>query len=283
MLNIIRKIKRKIEAKTLVYRHRGTIGRNKALKDIKNGGRCFIIGNGPSLNTQDLKRLTNEETFVVNTFWNHPQYKEINPKYYVIVDTEVFPQEGGTNYWSRDLLEKRSILESKPETIMFFNALGKELVEKNNLYPENEKYYLMIDGYLKENLRFNIDLNRVIPKTKNVIMACLIMATYMGFEEIILLGCEHDFLAYPSNKHYEGFRHFYKTNYSGTNKEDVKNYKLATGSYEQHMSNVLTLFKNYRLLKEKISKTKPRVRIYNATPNSFLDVFPFIRFEDIEL
>ena len=105
----------------------------------------------------------------------------------------------------------------------------------------------------------------------------------MGFEEIILLGCEHDFLAPPIDKHYEGFKHFYKTNYSGTDTEDIKNYRLSTGTYEHYISQALILFKNYRLLKEKVLKTNPGVKIFNATPNSFLDVFPTINFENIKL
>lgn len=282
MKNIITKIARKIEGKMLARSHRDELSINAKLKNSKKGKRCFILGNGPSLNTQDLTKLVNEETFVVNTFWNHPQYQEINPKYYVIVDTEVFPQKEAT-YWSKNLLDRKSVVESRPNTTMFFNVLGKELVEKNNLYPKNPKYYLALDGYLKENLKFNIEIDRTIPKTKNVIIACLMTAVYMGFEEIILIGCEHDFLAHPIDKHYEGFKHFYKTNYSGTDTEDIKNYRLSTGTYEHYISQALILFKNYRLLKKKVLKTNPGVKIFNATPNSFLDVFPFVKFEDIKL
>ena len=37
--------------------------RLRAMKNIYNGGRCFVIGNGPSLRNEDLRMLKNETTF----------------------------------------------------------------------------------------------------------------------------------------------------------------------------------------------------------------------------
>ena len=43
-----------------------------ALKDIHKGERCFIIGNGPSLNKLDLSKIKDEYTFGVNAIYlNH--------------------------------------------------------------------------------------------------------------------------------------------------------------------------------------------------------------------
>ena len=67
------------------------------------------------------------------------------------------------------------------------------------------------------------------------------------------------------------------------NPEDVKHYNLTVTSYESAIYHAGKLFKNYRLLKEKLAKEKPDVKIYNATPNSFLDVFLMVKFEDIKL
>lgn len=282
MLNIVRKIKHKIKAKTLAYGYRDTLRRNMALKN-SNKGRCFIIGNGPSIKNQDLLKLRNEQTFVVNTFWNHPQYKEINPKYYLIIDPDVFPVGNqNNNFFSDEILQKHELLTSHP-TKFFFHTLGKEFVEKNKLFKDNSIYYLLNQGILDDNLRFNIEIDKVIPYTKNVIVAAIIIAAYMGFEEIYLLGCEHDFLAYPSQKHYEKFPHFFKNPYDLSATEKTDYYAMAIMPYEKHIYSSLVLFKNYRLLKEKLAIEKPALKIYNATPNSFLDVFPMVKFEDIKL
>src|SRR2546427_473031 len=68
-------------------RNREIIAKNSILAGTKTGKTCFIIGNGPSLKNQDLKLLADKETFVVNSFWLHPEYKYIRPKYYVVIDT----------------------------------------------------------------------------------------------------------------------------------------------------------------------------------------------------
>jgi len=44
----------------------------------------------------------------------------------------------------------------------------------------------------------------------------------------------------------------------------------------------LQLFKNYRFLKQKLKITRPDTYIYNATPNSYLDVFPTVQFDEIK-
>lgn len=252
-------------------------------KIATGGGRCFILGNGPSIKEMDILKLKDEQTFVVNTFWNHPQCKELDPTYYTVVDEEIFSdQETNNNYFLSDVIAHNKIA-SGHTTKFFFHIAGKELIEGKKLFSDNEIYYLAFNGFFRDDLDFNIEIDKLIPHTKNVIVASLLIAIYMGFEEIYLLGVKHDFLAYPSYKHYENFKHFYKTNYTQSNKNDIEYFKLAVMSYEQHITSVLRLFKNYRLLKEKIAKMNPNIKIYNATPGSFLDVFPMIDFDKIKL
>lgn len=282
MLNIVRKIQNKIKAKTLAYSYRDTLRRNITLKDTKKG-RCFIIGSGPSVKEQDLLRLKNEQTIVVNSFWNYDKYKELNPKYYVLIDGDVFPQPGQKlNFFTEKFLEKAEMLASCP-TEFFFHALAKDFFDRTKSLPKNKVHHILSYGNLKKNGNFNIDISKPIPHGRNVIVTSIMLAAYMGFEEIYLLGCEHDFLAYPSYKHYEKFPHFFNNPYDLSKKEDVDYYAMAIMPYENHIYSSLVLFKNYRLLKEKLAIEKPAIKIYNATPNSFLDVFPMVKFEDIKL
>ena len=71
-----------------------------------------------------------------------------------------------------------------------------------------------------------------------------------------------------------------------TNEEILKKYfapKDLYMTYEKNIANILQLFRNYRFFYQKAKKVYPGIQIYNATPNSFLDVFPMINFEDIKL
>ena len=278
---IHRKIKRVIEEKRLFIKYRPSLEKNKKLKDVHKGKRCFIIGTGPSIKDQDLTKLKDEYTFVVNTFWNHPYYVEVNPSYYVITDPEVFPRssERGEFNW-KQFIEHLPTIKSCPSEF-FFPISAKELIENQHLLDSRVIHYLVLKGHFNDNLKFNIELDKVIPTTKNVILAALIIATYMGFEKIYLLGCEHSFLAQPAYKYYESFKEFYKTDHSDTDPRQIKERALDIMSYEGHIHHVAVLFKNYRLFKEKLAKEKPGVKIYNATPNSYLDVFPMINFGEI--
>jgi len=282
--NLSNRIRGKIKALSLPYQYADVLNRNSELKNIHKEKRCFIIGNGPSIKEQDLLKLRDEQTFVVNSFWNHPQYKEINPKYHVIIDADVFPIDNQkNNFFSKEILKNSELLNSC-STKLFFHAFGKKFVEKNGVFDKNNIYYLLSRGQMGDGSGFNVEIDRIIPNTKNVIVATIIIAAYMGFDEIYLLGCEHDFLAYPSDKHYEKFPHFFDNPYdSKADKNPTDYYAMSVVPYENRIYQAGILFKNYRLLKEKLSKERPDIKIYNATPNSFLDVFPKTSFEDIKL
>lgn len=53
------------------------------------GERCFIIGNGPSLNKLDLSKLDNEITFGVNGIFYKTKEMGLRPTYYVVEDSHV--------------------------------------------------------------------------------------------------------------------------------------------------------------------------------------------------
>lgn len=57
-----------------------------SIKESKKGKRCFIIGNGPSLNAKDLDKLVNEDTFGVNEIHRLFSKTLWRPTYYIIID-----------------------------------------------------------------------------------------------------------------------------------------------------------------------------------------------------
>ena len=283
-----KKIFRKILKRYKNYRDfqylRQTLEKNQIIFNSKKGKACFIFGNGPSIKNIDLTRLADQETFGMNNFWKHPQYKIINLKYLVAGDLASYaknlrPIEAwGTNYIGGvDLPASNEIISQVPETKLVFNSVAKNFVEQNQLFPQNQIYYVLEQCPMDELLQFNLDLTKPIPFPKNSVIFALIIALYAGFETIYLLGCEHDFLANPAKKSPATFKRFYDT------KENVPASYEEMSSYEEIAESALRLFQNYRLLKKRAVQLYPRAKIYNATPNSFLDVFPMINFEEIKL
>ena len=269
------------------YRDRDILKKNLGIKNIHPSKRCFIIGNGPSVSDLDLGRLKNEYTFVMAEFEKNIQATKLQPKFHIITDSVYFT-EGLTEYWPARFRAKDK--EISPDTTMIINLAAKSFVEKYNLFKKHRVYYVGTQGIFTDNLPFNINLDHYVPYPKNSALMCMMTAVWMGFNEIYLLGCEHNFLSH--NMGYGkslSFSHSYDDEIAkldSTNDEVLKKYidpKDLKLDYEMTIANILQLFRNYRLFYAKARKLHPGLRIFNATPNSFLDVFPMIDFGDIKL
>lgn len=268
------------------WRDREILENNHKLRSKYTGKRCFIVASGPSVNNIDLAQLHNEYTFVMTEFDKNQQFKKLNPKFYIISDSAYFT-EGEAVYWPTQLKMKDQIVPQNTTMILPIGA--KPFIEKYKLFANNPLYYIGVQGIFTNNLPFNIKLEQYVPNPKNSVLMCLINAAYMGFSPIYLLGCEHDFLS--KNIGFGKsvvYNHSYDHEISKLDPNDeelLKKYwspKDLYMNYEKNVANILQLFRNYRFFYQKAQKTYPGIEIYNATPNSFLDVFPLVKFEDIK-
>lgn len=274
--------------KILSFKYKKILAKNRSIKNAYENKRCFIIAGGPSVAQQDLGRLKNERTIVFNEFNRLAQAKEIIPTYYVLTDAYYY-RESSDHYLTQQFINKQNVIDPKTEIIVHLS--GKDFIESNNLFKQHRVSYILLHGIMSSHFGFNIDLDRVVPWPKNSVIICIILAIYAGFKEIYLLGCEHSFLAQPIGLGKSlTYQHAYKSDLDDfshiTDRKTARRYFVERDldiDYETNIARVLQLFKNYRLLKEKLAKEKPDVKIFNATPNSFLDVFPLIKFEDIIL
>lgn len=275
--------------KYLTYKNRHILEINKELKNKYFGKRCFIVGGGPSIKEMDLSQLSNEFTFVVAEFDKNPQYNNLQPKFYILSDSTYFT-EGESEYWNQMFEKKDKSVNTN--TTLFLNLGAKDYVDKKGLFSKHKFYYVGTQGIISENFDFNIELDKYVPWPKNSVLLCMIIAVYLGFKEICLLGCEHNFLCFNIGRGQGkdlAYSHNYKDELSDidkTNDQVVKRFAIPRDlamNYEDNVAHVLQLFKNYRLFYKKICKLHPNVKIFNATPNSYLDVFPSISFKDIKL
>lgn len=283
-----------IYPKILNLKYHKTLAKNKELKNSHQGERCFILGNGPSIKDINLLTLQKEKLFVVNNFIKHPDFDQLKPANYILADRGFFNSTNENDFYGQDLKEKSQRISS--QTKIFLNIIGKDLVDRRQLFANHNVYYLAIQGLFSTNFPFNIKIDKTIPFPKNVIVAALIIAVYLGFEKIYLLGCEHDYLSYhyrPDKlndpKHIYNFKEFYSSSGQLDHHLDDKIIKeqalerVIYSNYETELGHIKQLFKNYRLFYQKVKRINPKIEIYNATPNSFLDVFPFVDFKDIKL
>ncbi|HIO72637.1 MAG TPA: hypothetical protein EYN38_05980 [Flavobacteriales bacterium] len=96
---------------------------------------------------------------------------------------------------------------------------------------------------------------------------CIPLAIYMGFEELILMGCETDYVgAENGSKH----PYFYDlTKHSTSFQRDSNNNKRWQ----------LEVLESYRIVKEEVRGLG--IKIFNATPSGSLDVFPRVSYNDV--
>jgi hypothetical protein len=235
------------------------LAKNKKLKDIHKRERCFIIGNGPSIKNVDLTKLKDEYTFVSNSFFLHKKYAKIRPNYYSVIDGEFFKGTKESKKFFTNLSKK-----AHKDTTFFFPVSTKDFIENKQYLTKSKKYYLQIKGEFKEDQKYNIDLKKTLPSMVNVMLSCLIIANYMGFSKIYLLGFDHNWL---SENNLRKPPRFYKKHYF---KNDEKN------TYENGCFSGYILFKSYRLLRRRLKAT-----IINCTKNSYLDVFERRGLEDV--
>lgn len=139
--------------------------------------RCFVIGNGPSLNDTDLDKLQNEITFGVNGIFLKFQETDFRPSFYVVEDhlvaedrqEQINSLSGFTKLFPIYLAY---CLNEGPETIFFDHRPRKS-------YPYG--------------FDFSTDASEFTYAGCTVTFTCLQFAFYLGFEEIYLIGVDHSY------------------------------------------------------------------------------------------
>src|SRR3989338_478971 len=145
---IISRVKKRYQEYQDFSRLCNTLKKNHVLINSKKGETCFILGNGPSLNNQNLTLLANKETFVMNNFWRHPQYKIIRPKYLIAGDLASYAQNKRPEVRGVDLSASSVATSQVPETKLFLNSIAKKYVEENKLFLQNQIFYVLQQGHM---------------------------------------------------------------------------------------------------------------------------------------
>jgi hypothetical protein len=146
--------------------------RIRSLKNIHQGERCFIIGNGPSLKHHDLSLLKNEKTFGLNRIYLLFDEIGYETTYHVVVNRLLLEQ-------SVDEIAKLSVPE-------FVSWHSRDTID----FRSNIRYLRSID---QSGPRFFTNIENGIWEGATVTYVAMQLAFYMGFSKVILLGVDHSF------------------------------------------------------------------------------------------
>lgn len=239
-------------------RSRKYIKKNKirALYQSKEGKRCFVVGNGPSLTLEDLDRLVKEDTFASNSIYKLFDKTNWRPTYYVSQDVKVLD----------DLSDDLRFISSECKYVF----LNSYICDKyGDVYKENNVYPFYVDTFDDDihYPNFSDDIVKCLSEGYTVTYACIQMAVYMGYSEIFILGCDHNYNA------------TYTIDGQIKTEEKINNYMKLM---EHKLINLPRLDKTtIAYQKARIECEKIGVKIFNATRGGKLEVFDRKCFDEL--
>lgn len=153
---------------------RESIKRLAQFKNIHTGKRAFIIGNGPSLKQTDLSKLKNELTFGMNRFY------------------VAFPELGFQTTYFASI--NNLVIEQFVEDISAL-TMPKFLAWRSHRFF-NEKTYNPTTNFIYTSYtgpKFSSDVTGRVWEGATVTNFALQIAFHMGFQQVILIGVDHNF------------------------------------------------------------------------------------------
>lgn len=170
------------------------LSQNVQFKNKHKGERCFIVGNGPSLNDEDLSQLENEVVFTVNKIANHPQFPSMKTNYHFWADPAFFNLSKDREE-DIELVEKMFAVKTEDNNpVCFFPEFARSFIKDFEVDERlNVCIYFAILPF-RDNENKDVDFTKVTFGYETVVQYAMAMAIYMGFSEIYLLGCDTTFV-----------------------------------------------------------------------------------------
>lgn len=235
------------------FKHKFRINKSrKQIKKLQNkysNKRCFIIGNGPSLVTDDLEKLKNEICFGSHRVYQIFERTDWRPNYYFAQDAKL-------------ISDSAKEINEKIKCEKFLCSIPRVKIPK----IKNANYIqIFLEDFYPQLPKFSEDMSLGFYEGFTVSYMCLQMAVYMGFKEIYLLGIDHNYsvnmLADGTIAHSDVKDHFDDndkiTNIPQTFKSSLA--YVAAAKYAQEHN----------------------IKIYNATRGGKLEAFERIDFDKI--
>lgn len=219
------------------------------------GKRCFIVGNGPSLRSEDLDLICQEDCFAANGIWKIYEKTDWRATFYFIGDPK-YASAIGDNIknpisFAKECFFVFTHIKNYPE-ILFSQS-------NVNFYyqPIHTIYKVLRDRIFGKGLpKFSEDITKDCFSCGTITYEMLQVAMYMGYEKIYLLGIDHTYL---NGAHFSGCS-------ETSNNQIVQNLKSWENGY----------------LQAKVIAEKKGVSIFNATRGGQLEVFERMDFDKIQ-
>jgi len=223
--------------------------RLQGMRDLHQGERCFVIGNGPSLKQTDLGLLKGEFTFGLNRIYL------------------LFPQLGfATNYL---VAINTLVTEQCAQEIRALN-MPKFITWRARNHLRGDPEVVFLDTDYTGPVSFSTQATGRLFEGSTVTYVALQLAFHLGFEQAILVGVDHRFQTQgqpnvPVVSQGEDPDHF-SPDYFGR-------------GFRWQLPDLVASEQAYRLAREGFEAAGRTVQ--DATVGGALTVFPKVRYQDL--
>ena len=243
------------------------------LKVASDEDSIIIMGNGPSLNdaiVNSFDKLTTIPTLAVNFAANAPQFTQLRPRYYVLADPHFFVATDDVNV--KKLMNNISSIDWKMTLFVPFEAKKRGFAINNENIKVEYFNFIAVEGFeWIENWAYAS--GRGMPRPRNVLIPSIMIAMKLGYGNIYVTGADHSWTKTLSvNERNEVVSiqpHFYKED-----EQEQKRIKVDYLKYPLHqiIYSFYVAFKAYHKIQH--YALHRGVKVYNSTPESFIDAFP---------
>lgn len=249
-------------------------------KGIHQGERCFIMGNGPSLNQMELSKLAGEIVFACNAVFLLFDKIAWRPTYYACVDSRVLPDRATE---IDAMLKADSALQGFfPTVLLEHSGKKRRRATRMVLPPAHNRHYFTEQPNSTDDLphsMFSYDVDEVVIQPYTVAITMMQLAAYMGFTQLILIGCDTNYVV-PETVKRGDHKHGGGIELTSAKDDDPNHFdpRYFGRNKKWHDPQPEMMIRHHQYAKDALDAIG--VEVYNATVGGRLEVFPRRRFEE---
>lgn len=241
--------------------------RMEKLRGAYAGQRCFIMGNGPSLNQMNLELFMNDIVWGSNRCYLLFDRIEWRPKFYVAIDKRVVPDNA---------IEIDNLKNQLPGILFFYPVIfryNRTLKSASNVYWYNEVF--LNEDNLPYTM-FSSNASEFVYSARTVTVAMLQLAVHLGFNPIYLIGCDTNYTVPTTVQHENGDPNLLISSASDPNHFDSAYFGKNKKWHEPHVDRMIFHYEQAKKVCDELG-----VDVYNATVGGNLEIFPRVNYLDL--
>lgn len=179
-----------------------------------------------------------------------------------------------------ELLETmKKVQTGNPQVKVFYKISAYDMIKKFKLDEVLDIYYFSEMGFSDIDCGVNFDFCKSVPSFSTVVHYMILLAVYMGFKEIYLLGCDCTGIINTVQSRIESSD---SMEYAYNISENERKRMVKSNSMfpiQNELRWYASIFDDYELLNKYCQANN--VRLINATEGSLINSLPKVKLDDV--